>query len=99
DAHRHELAWAHLGVAERLARHRMGDLPDLASVVLYPAGPWEMLGELAIGAPDGLGALVEHDAGGSGGALIDREDHRGATLSPREVHTHEVDQLATAMQK
>ncbi len=34
-----------------------------------------MLGELAIGATDRLGALVEHDAGRAGGALVDRQDH------------------------
>ena len=75
DPDRGQLAGAHAGVVERLARDGLRDRPDLARVVLDPAGPGEVLGELALGAPDRLGTLVEHEAGGAGRALVDREDH------------------------
>src|SRR4051794_5600044 len=49
DPDRVQLASA--GVVERLARNRPRDLPDLGDVVLDPAGPWEVLLELAVGPP------------------------------------------------
>ena len=70
-------ARAHAGVVERLARHRLRDLPDLRGVVLDPAGPREVLGELPVGPTAQLEALVEDEARGAGRALVDGEDHRG----------------------
>ena len=54
-------------------------LPDLQLAVsriasVNPA-TGEVLGELAVCASDRLGALVEDEAGRSGGALVDRQDH------------------------
>ena len=45
-----ELAAVDAGVVERLARDRARHLPDLGRVVLDPAGPREVLVELAVGA-------------------------------------------------
>jgi hypothetical protein len=64
------------GVVERLPRHAAGDRPDLLRVVLHPAGPREVLIELAVRAADRPPALVEHDAGRARGPLVDGEDHR-----------------------
>ena len=75
DAHRRELPGPQPGVGERLSRDRVRHLPDLAGVVLDPARLGEVLGELAVGPADRLGPLVEHQAGGAGRSLIDREDH------------------------
>jgi hypothetical protein len=66
------------------ARH----VPDLARVVLHPARAREVLLELAVGAPDRAAALVERDARGPGGALVDREDQgRGASTGRRPVRS------------
>src|SRR6202011_810442 len=66
------------GVPQRIAGCGLRHLPDLARVVLDPAGPREMLGELAVGPADRLCLLVEDEASRAGGALVDREDHRDA---------------------
>ena len=60
---------------QRLVRHGARHLPDLVGVVLHPPRPREVLRELAIcpGAQPRL--LVEHQAGGAGRALVDRENH------------------------
>ena len=81
------------GVGERLARDRLRDLPDLARVVLDPAGLREVLGELAVGAADRLGPLVEHDAGRAGRSLVDREDHlrREPTCRARYTRTKSIE--------
>src|SRR5438270_575310 len=75
DPDRLELAHAHTCIGERLAGDRPRHLPDLARVVLHPSRSGEVLGELAVCASDRLGALVEDEAGRSGGALVDRQDH------------------------
>ena len=77
-ADRPELPLAHPRVRERLARERVRRLPDLARVVLHPAGPREGLGELAVGGADRLGLLVEHEAPRARRPLVDREDHEPA---------------------
>jgi hypothetical protein len=97
DPDRGQIPGTHPGILQRIAGERLGDRPDLARVVLDPAGLGEVLGELAVGAADRLGSLVEHEAGGAGRALVDREDHLGASLPPCPVHPHEVDQLAAAV--
>ena len=66
-------------------RHGARDVPDLARVVLHPAGPREVLAELAVGAPGRAAALVEHDARRAGGALVDREDQDGRQPIPHAV--------------
>jgi len=88
------------------------DLPDLARVVLDPAGLGKVLGELAVDPADRLGALVEDDARGACRALVDREDHRRASLPaprlqapplhrrpPPHVHAREVEQLAGSVRE
>ena len=58
-------------VGERLAHQR----PDLVRVVLDPAGPGEVLGQLAVGPVD-LGAAPVEDLGAdAGGAGVDGDDH------------------------
>ena len=49
-------------------------------------------------------SLVEHQTGGAGRALVDREDHRRRTYPARDgrarqVHAHEVGELAAAVQE
>ena len=58
-------------VGERLAHQR----PDLVGVVLHPAGPGEVLGQLAVGPVDLGTAPVEHLGPDAGGAGVDGDDH------------------------
>jgi hypothetical protein len=83
DPDRLQLTGAHARRVQHLARHRLRDVPDLARVVLDPAGPRKVLLELPIGASRQPGVLVEHQAGGAGGALIDGEDHPGDRAARR----------------
>ncbi len=80
DADRREPAVRDAGVGQRLERERPRDVPDLLRVVLDPAGPGEMLLDLAVGAAHELGLVVEHEAGAARGALVDREDHGARSL-------------------
>ena len=59
--------------------------PDLARVVLDPAGPGEVLGELAIGHVGHPGPVVDDQGADAGGAGIDGDDlgHAGSTLTVR----------------
>jgi hypothetical protein len=75
DADRLELPGPHARVVERLAGHRVRDVPDLRRIVLDPAGPREVLRELAVGAADQLALQVEHEAGRARGPLVDGEQH------------------------
>ena len=81
DPERRQVARAHARVEQRLARDGRGHIPDLTRIVLDPARPRKVLGELAVGAADRLGALVEDEAQRSSRALVDREDHRRANPS------------------
>ena len=64
---------------ERLAAHRQRGLPDLLRVVLDPARPRVVLGELALGdSTDVAAACIEDDGPAAGGALVDGEDARFA---------------------
>ena len=74
-AHREQLALGHAGIGERLPGHGLRQAPELIRVVLHPARPGKVLGELAVGAADRLGTLVEHQAGRARGSLVDGEDH------------------------
>ena len=76
DPDRFELGAADPGIGQRLAADALGHLPDLARVVLDPAGPGKVLAELRVGAAGDLALVVEDEAGAARGALIDREDHR-----------------------
>src|SRR5690606_21187289 len=71
-------------LADHLAAGLQGRGPDLAGVVLDPAGPGEMLGQLDLadrhGAQRPLRGAFEGDGPGRGGALVDGENeglHRG----------------------
>ena len=81
DADRAQLARADARVVQCLHGHRLRHVPDLRRVVLDPSGPREVLLELAVGAPDQLGLVVEDEAGRARRALVDGEDHAGARLS------------------
>src|SRR4029450_11125171 len=83
DADGGERAAVDAGRVERLLRDRARHVPDLAGVVLHPAGAREVLAELAVGAPHWPAGLVERDAGGAGGALVEGEDQAGGSLSRR----------------
>ena len=74
----------HAGVGERLRRDLAGHLPDLGRVVLDPAGPREVLLELAVGAAARPALAVEDEAGRAGRPLVDRQDH-GAGGYPRRL--------------
>ena len=65
---------------ERLERHRVLGRPDLAGIVLHPAGAREDLRELALRQRHHLAGAVEHDGPRTGRALVEREDvfHGGA---------------------
>jgi acetyl-CoA carboxylase biotin carboxyl carrier protein len=67
---------------ERLARDRARYVPDLGRVVLHPPRPREVLLELPVGASGRLAAVVEHDAGRAGSALVDREDQEVGQRTP-----------------
>jgi hypothetical protein len=75
DADGLEVLALRAGVVYRFLRDGFGDIPDLAGVVLHPAGLREVLFELAVGAAGDLAVLVEDHAGRAGRALIDGEDH------------------------
>src|SRR5213076_1702137 len=78
DPDRMQLARAR--VVERLAGHRLRDLPDLRRVVLDPPRLREVLLALPVGVPGELPVLVEDEARRPGGALVDGEDHAGGSL-------------------
>ncbi len=70
-------------VHDRLDAEPSRHLPDLARVVLDPAGLRKVLLELRV-RPSGNPALaVEDEAGGPGGALVDGEDQRAPKPSQR----------------
>ena len=71
DPDRLELAGLQARVLQRLAGDGVRDVPDLGRVVLDPAGPREVLGELAVAATDALPLEVEHEARGAGRPLVD----------------------------
>ena len=80
-----QIARAQAGIVDRLAGDRVGHLPDLLRVVLDPARAGEVLGELAVAAPDRLAVGVEDEAGRAGRALVDREDHAGSLCRLRPL--------------
>src|SRR6185312_8400413 len=47
---------------------------EIAWIVLHPAGLGKVLRNFAVAAPNDATALVDHETGRSGGALIDRQD-------------------------
>src|SRR5699024_2766487 len=59
-----------------ISHHLTGVAPYFHRVVLHPAGPGQVLGVLELAAGHDLPRVVEDDAAGAGGALIDREDVR-----------------------
>ena len=63
------------GVGQGPGCGREHALPDLLRVVLDPAGPRKVLGQLAGGASCDLECLVDHEARRPRRALVDREDH------------------------
>ena len=74
DADGGDVARPQLRASERLGRH--GDLrrPDLAGIVLDPAGLGKDLPELALADRDDLGVVIEDDGARAGGALVEGED-------------------------
>ena len=72
DADRGTVARTHPGRVERRARGDQSGLPDLVRVVLDPAGPGEMLLELAIPAAFDLRAVGDDERFNAGGACVDR---------------------------
>ena len=62
-------------------------LPDLARVMLDPAGLRKVLFELRIGASGDPAVAVEDEAGGPGRALVDGEDQRAPSLDASWRHT------------
>ena len=69
------------GLRERLARHPPGHLPDLDGVVLDPAGTGEVLRELRVAPPQHTAIRTDHEAGGAGRPLVDRQ-HGGCAHGP-----------------
>ena len=63
---------------------RRRHLPDLAGVVLDPAGPREVLLELRVGAPRDPPLGVEDEAGRARRPLVDREDQGRGPADQRE---------------
>lgn len=61
-------------VSEHLARHRQLAQPDVARVVLDPAGLGEMLGKLLGRAAADAALVVEQDGARTGRALIQGEN-------------------------
>ena len=80
DPDRLQLAGLHAGVVERLAGDCVRDVPDLRRVVLDPARPREVLGELAVRTAEQLSLEIEHQAGRAGRALVDGEQHQTRSL-------------------
>ena len=72
-----------------------------AGVVLHPAGPREMLAELAVAAARDPPLAVEDKAGRAGRPLIDRENHarRLSTGALQPVDAREVPELAGAVEE
>ena len=66
------------GLRQRLARGRELALPDLARVVLDPAGLRVDLAELALRHRDDAAVAVEDDAARAGGALVEGEEVAGS---------------------
>src|SRR5262249_23500311 len=88
DADALELGPGDAGGGDRLRRDPPRRLPDLGRVVLDPPGAGKVLLELGVRPPHDPGLAVEDEAGGTGGALVDGEDHRAcgypaSTWAPR----------------
>jgi hypothetical protein len=80
DADRCDVARPELRASERFDRHADLRRPDLARVVLHPAGVRKDLRELLLRDAANRAALVEHDGARAGRALVEREDVHGASL-------------------
>ena len=74
DADRDHLVTVLLGARGDLAQGRHGQVGDLGGVVLDPAGLGEVLGQLAVGAVEGLGRAVKGDGAHPGSARVQGED-------------------------
>ena len=76
DADRGDLARIQLGAGECTSDDGAGVGPDLACVVLDPPGPGQVLTMLDLLDRHHPGVVIEEDAAGGCGALIDRGDDR-----------------------
>ena len=85
DPDRVETVAVDAGPGERPGRDRPCDLPDLLGVMLDPAGLGEVLVELGVAAAGDPPLPVEHERGGTGGALVDGEDHLPALRGRRDT--------------
>ena len=74
DADGGEVARADAGLGERLVHDARLRRPDLAGVVLDPAGLREDLPELLLRDRADRARMIEDEGAGAGGALIERED-------------------------
>ena len=70
----------------RLTRHSYRRREDLLGIVFDVARRWIVLRDLAVAAAAHPGGLVEDERGGSGGALIEREDEaHGSRVLKRRI--------------
>src|SRR5204862_6359299 len=80
DAYRGDLLAARARAPQRPAHHILRPLPDLLRVVLDPAGLGPVLCVFLLRHAGDGSFVVEQDAAGAGGSLIDRRDK---SLHPR----------------
>jgi hypothetical protein len=72
DADRSHVARRNACSLQRSVGARLDRCPDLAGVVLDPAGPGVVLGDLAIALPANLAVETDRDGGRAGGPFVER---------------------------